>query len=203
MVAYLISTGSHLEAVSIAKELIEDVDAFANPWAASWALLSYGMACFDVDPAGARDAMRRGLALATKTGTRYFESHLANVLGRLEARHGDPIAALDYLALAIHNYHDSGSTTVIHVPLAALAALLDRLERHAPAATITGFALNSLSSGWVPEINSAVADLRDVLGEQAYQSLIAEGKAMTTSAMATFAYDQIDQARAELNAVSK
>jgi predicted ATPase len=203
MVAYLISTGSHPEAVSIAKELIEDVDAIANPWAASWALLSYGMACCDVDPAGARDAMRRGLALATKTGTRYFESHLANVLGRLEARHGDPIAALDYLTLAIHNYHDSGSTTVIHVPLAALAALLDRLERHAPAATITGFALNSLSAGWVPEINSAVAHLRDVLGEQTYQSLIAEGKAMTTSAMATFAYDQIDQARAELNAVSK
>jgi predicted ATPase/class 3 adenylate cyclase len=203
MVAYLISTGSHLEAVSIAKELIDDVDVFANPWGACWALLSYGMACFDVDPAGARDAMRRGLALATKTGTRYFESHLANVLGRLEARHGDPIAALDYLTLAIHNYHDSGSTTVIHVPLAALAALLDRLERHAPAATITGFARNSLSAGWVPEINSAVAHLRHILGEQAYESLTRKGEAMTTSAMAAYAYDQIDQARAELKGVSK
>jgi hypothetical protein len=29
------------------------------------------------------------------------------------------------------------------------------------------------------------------------------GETMTTAAMATYAYDQIDQARAELNAVSK
>jgi hypothetical protein len=96
--------------------------------------------------AGARDAMRRGLIVAKETGNRYFESPLANVLGRLEARHGDPVAALDYLTYAIRNYHDSGSASVIHVPLAALAALLDELERHPPAATIAGFALNSLSA---------------------------------------------------------
>jgi hypothetical protein len=60
--------------------------------------------------------------------------------------------------------------------------------------TITGYALNSLSAAWVPEINSAVAHLRDVLGEQTYQALVAEGRAMTTFAMAIFAYDQIDQA---------
>ena len=38
---------------------------------------------------------------------------------------------------------------------------------------------------------------------QTYESLARKGEAMTTSAMATFAYDQIDPARAELNAVSK
>ena len=36
-----------------------------------------------------------------------------------------------------------------------------------------------------------------------YESLAYSGAAMTTSAMVTYAYDQIDQARAELNAVSK
>jgi hypothetical protein len=55
----------------------------------------------------------------------------------------------------------------------------------------------------VPEISTAIAHIRDVLGEQTYESLAREGEKMTTSAMVTYAYDQIEQAQAELNAVSK
>jgi hypothetical protein len=44
--------------------------------------------------------------------------------------------------------------------------------------------------------------VRDVLGDKNYQSLARKGETMTTAAIATYAYDQIDQARAELNAVS-
>jgi hypothetical protein len=53
-----------------------------------------------------------------------------------------------------------------------------------------------------PEINTTIAHLRDVLGDQTYESIACEGETMTTTAMATYAYDQIDQARTELNAVS-
>jgi len=42
-----------------------------------------------------------------------------------------------------------------------------------------------------------------VLGGQTYESLAHKGETMTTVAMATHAYDQIDQARTELDAVSK
>jgi hypothetical protein len=45
--------------------------------------------------------------------------------------------------------------------------------------------------------------LREVLGDQVYESLARKGEMMTTSAMVTYAYDQIDRARAELNAVSE
>jgi hypothetical protein len=55
----------------------------------------------------------------------------------------------------------------------------------------------------IPEINTAIAHLRDILGDQTYESLARKGTTMTTSAMANYAYDQIDQARAELKAVSK
>jgi arsenate reductase (thioredoxin) len=44
--------------------------------------------------------------------------------------------------------------------------------------------------------------LGDVLGDQAYESLVRKGEAMTSATMA-YAYDQIDQARTELNAISK
>ena len=42
-----------------------------------------------------------------------------------------------------------------------------------------------------------------VLGDETYESLARRGEQMTTAAMVTYALDQIDQARAELNAVSK
>jgi hypothetical protein len=45
--------------------------------------------------------------------------------------------------------------------------------------------------------------LREVLGDQTYESLANNGAMMTTAATVAYAYDQIDQARIELNAVSK
>ena len=54
-----------------------------------------------------------------------------------------------------------------------------------------------------PEINTTITHLRDVLGEQTYESLARNGETMTTAVMVTYAYDQIDQARTQLEAVSK
>ncbi|WP_142279265.1 hypothetical protein [Mycobacterium arosiense] len=53
---------------------------------------------------------------------------------------------------------------------------------------------------WVTEISRVIIHLRDALGEQTYESFAGEGKAMTTAETARCAYDQIDQARSELNA---
>ena len=91
---------------------------------------------------------------------------------------------------------------MIRTPLAVLAAFLDRLGRYEAAATIAGFAFSPLTAA-LPEFRTAIAHLREVLGEATYESLARKGETMTTAAMATYAYDQIDQARAELNAVSK
>ena len=50
----------------------------------------------------------------------------------------------------------------------------------------------------VPAIGTTNAHLHEVLGDQTYESLAHKGAAMTTAAMVTYAYDQIDQARTEL-----
>jgi hypothetical protein len=112
------------------------------------------------------------------------------------------LAALEYFAVAIRNYHDAGNTTNMRASLGGLAICLDRLERSQPAAIIAGFAFNPLTTRWIPELITAITHLRDVLGEATYESLARKGEAMTTAAMVTYAYDQIDQARAELNTVS-
>lgn len=85
------------------------------------------------------------MVIAQDTGNRFTESHLANVLSDLETQHGDPMAALDYLALAIGTFHDAGSVAMIRGPLALLAALFDRLGRYESVATIAGFASNPWS----------------------------------------------------------
>jgi hypothetical protein len=84
------------------------------------------------------------------------------------------------------------------MPLAILAAVLDRVGRHEPAATIAGFALSPLTAAGLPEITAAIAHLREVLGDETYKSLAVQGEAMTTAEVAAYAYDQIDQARTEL-----
>ena len=72
---------------------------------------------------------------------------------------------------------------MIGVPLGVLAALYDRLGRHEPAATIAGFAFNPPTAAAVPEISTAIAHLRDVLGDQTYESLARKGETMTTAAI--------------------
>jgi hypothetical protein len=92
----------------------------------------------------------------------------------------------------------------LHLPLAVLAAVLDRLGRYEPAATIAGFAaVNPMAAATLPELDTAITHLRGVLGDHTYESLARKGETMTITAMVTYAYDQIDQARAELNAVSE
>jgi hypothetical protein len=60
-----------------------------------------------------------------------------------------------------------------------------------------------MTAALIPEITTAITHLREVLGDQTYESLARMGETMTTAAMVTSAFGQIDQARTELNAVSK
>jgi hypothetical protein len=177
--------------------LIEAAEATGNPHLLAWALGAYGSAFRDADPVGALNALGRGLVIAQDSGNRAQASILAQLLARLGAEHGDPVSAFDHLTLAIRNYHNSGSTT-IRIPLAVLAVLFDRLGRYEPAATIAGFALSPIAAAALPEITTAITHLRSVLGDQTYESLARKGETMTTAAITTYAYDQIDQARTEL-----
>ena len=198
LVVALSLAGSGGEAMDSADGLIEAAQATGSPGWLAWALGAYGLAFRDADPVGALNALGRGLVIAQDSGNRSVTSILANTLARFEAEHGDPLAAFDHLTLGIRGYHNAGDTTTIRVPLAILAVLFDRLERYEPAATIAGFALSPIAAAGVPEITTAITHLRDVLGEATYESLAHMGEMMTVPEMVSYAFDQIDQARTEL-----
>jgi len=103
----------------------------------------------------------------------------------------------------IRRYYDVGNLALLHNPLAILVSLLDRLGDHEQAAIISGFAATDFSRASYPQLNPTIAHLRELLGDQTYESLARTGETMTTADMVAYAYDQIEQARAELNAASK
>ncbi len=123
LVAALAVAGSGGEAMDSADGIIEAAEATGNPYLLALALSAYGVAFRDADPVGALNAGGRGLVIAQDSGNRTIASVLANNLARPEAEHGDPVAALDHLTLAIRNFHNAGDTTTIRVPLTVLAAL--------------------------------------------------------------------------------
>jgi hypothetical protein len=187
------------EAVAACEGLLAAADATDNPHMVCYALLAYGFAHRDADPVAAHDAHRRGLTIARESGNRFTESHLANNLARIAATHGEPVDAFDYITLAIRHYYDSGSLSLVRSPLAILATVFDRLGPHEPAATVSGCAVEDpLARTAYPEIHTAITHLRHVLGDRVYESLALAGKNMTNAAMANYALDQIDQARAKL-----
>jgi predicted ATPase len=203
LVRALTIAGFGEEARAAANGLIDAAEATHNPFALASALFAYGSAFGDSDPVRALEALRRGLVIAQDSGNRMVECNLATGLSRLEAEHGDPVSAFDHITLAIRNHHDSGNVAYICVALATLAVFLDRLGHLEPAAIIAGFAFNPLTASAFSQLSTAIAHLRDVLGDQTYESLARKGETMTTAEMVTYAYDQIDQARAELTAVSE
>jgi predicted ATPase len=205
LVIGLAVTGSADDAMDAAKGLIDAAEATNNPFARSWALLASGAGAHDADPVRSLAALRRGMMIAHDSGNRLVESLIAYTLGGDEAEHGDPLAAFDHFTVAIGNFHDSGNTYMLRAPLGFLATFFDRLGRYEPAATIAGFAVSSPLAvlSVMADFGTATAHLRSALGEATYESLARKGETMTTAEMVAYAYDQIDQARAELRAVSK
>ncbi len=204
LVLALAVSGSTDEAMVIANGLIDAADEIGNPWVVAYILYVCGYAFRDTDPHRALEVWRRGMPVVQDSGNRFMETQLAYWLSGLEAEQGDRVAALESLNVAIRNQHESGGIGMLHNALATLAVVLDPLGRYEPAATIAGFAtVNPMAAAILPELGTAVAHLREVLGDRAYESLAREGETLTTAEIVTYAYDQIDQARAELNAGSK
>ncbi|MCW2528327.1 MAG: cyclase, partial [Pseudonocardiales bacterium] len=204
LVIGLTVAGSIDDAMAAAGGLIDAAEATGNPYVLSWALVAHGYAFRAGDPGLALGAARRGLVVARDSGNRFNETMLVHMLSGLEAEHGDRMAALDYFTVSIGNFHESGNTYMVSAPLALLAVLLDRLGRHESAATIAGFAaVNPMTTAALPELDTAIAHLRSVLGQATYESFAHAGASMTTTATVTYAYDQIDQARTELKAAPK
>ena len=191
--------GAHDEAIALADGLVALAESTHNPFSLAQVLLAVALAYRYADPQKALASLRRALEIAQASGNRFEESHIAVTLAPLEAQHGSAAAALDCLRLAIRNYLDSGNIATLHSPLANLAGLLHQLGHHEAAATIADFADDTLSRMAFSEIAMTIARLRELLGDDHYETLARVGMSMSNAEMSNYAVEQIDLARAQLN----
>ena len=208
VVAALWNVGRLQEAAAVATGLLEAAETTPNPFVASFALLAYGMAHTADDPHQAFDAMRRGLGIAHSSGNRNNESLLAMMLAhtlvRCDRELDDPLMALDLITEVTRDTYDAGNITLLRTVLGLLAIYLEQHGRYDSAAVMGGFAAVSPSSAPnVAEFGNAITHLREVLGEDTANLFGRNGEMMSMAAAVAYAFDQIDQARAELTAVSK
>jgi hypothetical protein len=199
MVVAMTVTGRTDEAIEASSNLPAIAHAADNPALAGAMLLAYGWARRHTDPTAAYDALRQAWTTAEESNNRQQASITAGLLSGLAAARGEFTDAFDYITQTTRHYYDSGAVELMRVTLGTLlVALLDRLGHHEPAATISGFAADALARASFPEIDDAVAHLREVLGGDGYAARAEAGANMTNAERATYAFDQIDRARAEL-----
>jgi predicted ATPase len=194
----LSTTGADDEALAASAGLPAAADATDNPQVASYALLAYGIANRNADPAAAYDAHRKGQKIARDSGNRQIESYHAGNLSRVAAGQGERVDALEYVTLALRRFYDSGSFSIVPSALAVLADVLDRLGHYEPAAIFSAAGAHPFARTTYPELQATIAHLREVLGDKQYESLLSAGESMTNVAIVTYAFEQIDIARAHL-----
>jgi predicted ATPase/class 3 adenylate cyclase len=203
MAIALAVTGAADEALAASNNLLAVARNASNPSLAGASLLAYGWARRQSDPTAAYEALRQSWTLAEENRNRQQASITAGLLSGLATARGEFTDAFDYITHTIRYYYDSGTVELMRVTLGILVVLLDRLGHHVPAATISGFVAGALARASFPEIDDAVAHLREVLGGDGYAACAAAGANMTNAEMATYAFDQIDRARAELLAAQQ
>jgi predicted ATPase len=196
MVIALAVTGSIDEAIEASQDMLAVAQNADNPSLAAATLLAYGWARRQADPTAAYEALRQAWTIAEESSNRQQASITAGLLSLLATTRGEFTDAFDYITQTIRYYYDSGTVELMRVTLGILAALLDRLGHHEPAATISGFRADALARESFPEADDAVAHLREVLGSDGYAARAQAGANMTNTEMAAYALEQIDQARA-------
>jgi hypothetical protein len=184
------------ETVAAPEELLTAANSTDNPLLACFGLLAYWYARRFIAPLAAYEGLSRGLMIAHDSGNEWVESQIAINLSRLAATERDRTEAFDFLVMAIRYYHDSGNVSLIRQPLAALAVLFDRLGYYEKASTISGFVSTPLVHVTLPEFQGITTHLREVLGDE-YELLASAGKDMTNAQIVSYAFDQIDRARAD------
>jgi len=194
----LAMTGAQDEALAASEDLRQADSMTDNPALICWALIAYGTIRFDTDPASAFEAHQLGVKIARETGNRLLESYHTGNVARLAAQHGDSAEALDFVAMSIRNYLNTGNYFLLPQPIAVLAHYFDGIGHYEVAATLSGFATTSYATNYLPETEIAIAHLREALGDETYASLAGRGGAMTNSAVANYALEQIDRVRAIL-----
>ena len=185
------------EAQTMAEEAVSATTASGIPSQIAFALVAYGRAFAETDPAQALVAMRRGLAVARASDNRWQEAMVGTELAALETAHGDASAALETLRLVIDSQFRAGDVVTLAYSLSNLAVVFDLLGRSEPAATMLGAVARTSPSLLLNECSAAIEHLNQVVGSDEVERHMRVGRTMDRGAATLYALSEIDLARDE------
>ncbi|MGB3185661.1 MAG: BTAD domain-containing putative transcriptional regulator [Ornithinimicrobium sp.] len=156
----------------------------------------------DTDPDVARPALQQAIEIAESVRNRFLAGVARVALASLEARHGQPAAALAVFRQIVNHWRMCGDWVHMWTTLHNLLVLLERVGAADSAAVLLGAAQTATTGAQAfgddaERQATATAALRAALGEQAFTAASTRGRAMSDEDAVVFALDEIDRLSAE------
>jgi hypothetical protein len=193
---WLSVVGRNAEARAFAPETLRAARTHGNPFWIALALIGYGRAFADTDPAGALDAFHEALVLTQEQRIPFYEDRVTQEAASLETTCGNVDRGLQLFDTAIDSLHRAGNLPHLTAALANLAMFFDRQAQPNVGAVLYGTStLNGATSARVTGLADAVGRFRLVLGDKVFEECVAMGAAMEPAEAVRYARDQIQAAR--------
>jgi Predicted ATPase len=190
------SSGRVDEAVALAAESVAAARELGNPYWISYALWIAGLAYSKADAQRALAAWDVGVAFVREHRVQFFEGFLARDAARLHTSDGEAHSALVLFAEAVGAFQRAGNVPQLIITLASVPALLERLDRPEPAATLLAAISREPSSAHhVPELADIEARLTRRLGPKRMDEVTLAAAALDLDDAAGYARQQLDIAR--------
>jgi predicted ATPase len=189
------ASGRIEEAMQMAGNVVAATEATGIPSSISLAYWAKGEAFAATDPVVALQAYQHALAVARRSGNRFWELMTIPKIAGLQARSGDPIAALCSFIEMLNASRRSADRIFATFGIGSLIVLLERLGESAAAATLHG-ALSPMfdASAFLIEFPQVLARLRRTLGDRAFDEHGRKGASLAQHEVADYALDQINRA---------
>jgi predicted ATPase len=192
---FMAVAGRSDDAIKVADKIMTAVDATGIPSSITIALWGKGEAFAETDPDVALAAYEQAIAVARRSGNRFWEILVTSNLAALQARSGDPVIALRGFKNMLNVWRRSADLMFASHGLGNLILLFYRLGNSTAAATLNGAMAKSFeSNSLVTERPDVIARLRRTLGEAAFDEASRRGAAMTLHEATDYALGEIAQA---------
>lgn len=193
----LATTGGETEANRLFPEVVPLVEACGVPMAISIAYGAKGAALESVDEEAALAAYEHAVEIARVAGLRFMEALIAPRAVAVQARSGNPTAALDSFKRMLQSFGAASDIASVSAWRTALVVLFAKLGQLQAAATLHGtIAGTAHGESFSSEHSEAVQKTRGALGESVFAALMARGAAMSLREASDFAAVQVDLALA-------
>jgi predicted ATPase len=196
--AMLARTNRYEEAMRVADAALEQAKAAGVPSSIAVACWAYGLAFAPSDTSRSLSAWQSGLALARRSGNRFWETVIAIEIANLQAEAGEGKAALISFCELLAMSGGLRDSFFVASGLSALVLLFDRLGRSEAGATLYGALPKLIERGaFLEGLEEALVRARSRLGDAAFEAAIRVGAAMTLQEASQFARAEIEKALRE------